>query len=39
MAGNTVECTVVSGQDTGSFILTVTTVSGGSINFSYAPRP
>ncbi len=39
MAGNTVECTVVSGQDTSSFILTVTTVSGDSINFSYAPRP
>jgi hypothetical protein len=38
-AGNTVDCTVVSGQDTRSFILTVTTVSGGSINYSYAPRP
>jgi hypothetical protein len=30
---------VVAGQDTRSFILTVTTVSGGSINYSYAPRP
>jgi hypothetical protein len=38
-AGNTVECTVVSGPDTKSFTLTVTTVSGGSINYSYAPRP
>jgi hypothetical protein len=37
--GNTVDCTVVSGQDTSSFTLTVTTVSGGSINYSYAPRP
>jgi hypothetical protein len=38
-AGNTVDCTVVTGQDTTSFTLTVTTVSGGSINYSYAPRP
>ncbi|MDT5236027.1 MAG: hypothetical protein QOF47_2014 [Mycobacterium sp.] len=38
-AGNTVDCTVVSGQDTTSFTLTVTTVSGASINYSYAPRP
>ena len=38
-AGNTVDCTVVRGQDTASFTLTVTTVSGGSINYSYAPRP
>jgi hypothetical protein len=38
-AGNTVDCTVVSGPDTRSFTLTVTTVSGGSINYSYAPRP
>ena len=37
--GNAVDCTVVSGQDTRSFMLTVTTVSGGSINYSYAPRP
>jgi hypothetical protein len=37
--GNTVDCTVVSGQDTTSFTLTVTTVSGASINYSYAPRP
>ena len=38
-AGNTVDCTVVTGSDTASFTLTVTTVSGGSINYSYAPRP
>jgi hypothetical protein len=38
-AGNTVDCTVVTGQDTRTFTLTVTTVSGGSINYSYAPRP
>jgi uncharacterized protein DUF4333 len=38
-AGNTVDCTVVTGQDTASFTLTVTAVSGGSINYSYAPRP
>jgi hypothetical protein len=38
-AGNTVDCTVVSGPDIKSFILTVTTVSGGSINYSYVPRP
>jgi hypothetical protein len=31
--------TVVSGEDTRSFTLTVTTVSGASINYSYAPRP
>jgi hypothetical protein len=37
--GNIVDCTVVSGQDTRSFTLTVTTVIGGSINYSYAPRP
>ena len=38
-AGNTVECTVVTGQDTARYTLTVTTVTGGSINYSYAPRP
>ena len=37
--GNTVDCTVVFGPDTRSFTLTVTTVSGGSIDYSYAPRP
>jgi hypothetical protein len=38
-AGNTVDCTVVSGPDTRSFTLTVTMVSGGSINYSFAARP
>jgi hypothetical protein len=37
--GNTVDCTVVTGPETASFTLTVTTVSGGSIKYSYAPRP
>ena len=36
--GNTVDCTVVTGSDTTSYSLTVTTVTGGSINYSYAPR-
>jgi Domain of unknown function (DUF4333) len=36
--GNTVDCTVVTGSNTANFTLTVTTVSGGSINYSYAPR-
>jgi hypothetical protein len=38
MPGTIVDCTVVSGEDTRSFTLTVTTVSGG-VNYSYAPRP
>jgi Domain of unknown function (DUF4333) len=38
-AGNTVDCTIVTGSETASYILTVTTVSGGSIKYSYAPRP
>ena len=37
--GNTVDCTVVTGPDTARFTLTVTTVTGGSIKYSYAPRP
>jgi hypothetical protein len=37
--GNTVDCTVVTGSDTAAFTLTVTTVSGSSIKYSYAPRP
>jgi Domain of unknown function (DUF4333) len=37
--GNTVDCTIVTGSDRTSFTLTVTTVSGGSIRYSYAPRP
>ena len=38
-AGNTIECTVVTGQDAASYTLTVTAVSGGSINYSYAAPP
>jgi hypothetical protein len=38
-AGNTVACTVITGQDTASYTLMVTTLDGGSINYSYAPRP
>ena len=38
-AGNTVDCTIVTGQDAASYTLTVTTVSGGSINYNYVPRP
>ena len=37
--GNSVECTVVTGPDTVSFILMVTTVEGDKINYSYTPRP
>ena len=37
--GNTVDCTVVTGSDTSEFTLTVTTISDGSIKYSYAPRP
>jgi hypothetical protein len=37
--GNTVECTVVTGPDTTSFILMVTMVEGDKINYSYTPRP
>ncbi len=37
--GNTVECTVVTGPDTASFILMVTTLEGDKINYSYTPRP
>jgi hypothetical protein len=37
--GNTVDCIVDSGQDTMSYTLTVATVSGGNINYSYVPRP
>jgi uncharacterized protein DUF4333 len=36
--GNTIDCTVVTGSDTASFTLTVNSVSGESINYSYAPR-
>jgi uncharacterized protein DUF4333 len=37
--GNTVDCTVVTGSESASFTLTVTSVSGGSIKYSYAPGP
>lgn len=37
--GNTVDCMVVTGSDARAYTLTVTTVSGGSIKYSYAPRP
>ena len=37
--GNVVDCTVVTGSDTTAFTLTVTAVSGGSIKYSYAPKP
>lgn len=36
---NTVECTVVTGPDTASFILMVTTVEGDKINYTYTPGP
>ena len=37
--GNTVDCTVVTGSVSESFTLTVTTVTGSVIKYSYAPRP
>lgn len=37
--GHTVDCTVVTGSVSESLRLTVTTVNGGSIKYSYAPRP
>ena len=37
--GNNVDCTVVTGSQTAQFTLTVTTVDGGSIKYSYAPHP
>jgi hypothetical protein len=37
--GNSVECTVVTGPDTVSFIFMVTTVEGDKINYTYTPRP
>ena len=36
--GNSVECTVVTGPETVSFIVMVTTVEGDKINYSYTPR-
>ena len=37
--GNSVECSVVTGPDTASFILMVTTVEGDKINYTYTPGP
>lgn len=36
--GNTVDCTVVVGQESAAFTLTVTAVDGTKIDYSYAPR-
>lgn len=36
--GTTVDCTVVAGAETQDFTLTVTTVDGDRINYSYAPK-
>ena len=38
-AGNTVDCTVVTGSESTAYTLTVTTVSHGGIKYSYAPHP
>ena len=37
--GNTVECTTVTGGQTRTYILTVTTVQGDNITYKYAPTP
>ncbi|MCV7369511.1 hypothetical protein CRI77_08845 [Mycolicibacterium duvalii] len=36
--GNTVDCVVVSGPDTAEFTLTVTTVDGEQIDYTYGPK-
>lgn len=36
--GNTVDCAVVAGPETATFVLTVTAVDGTNIDYSYAPR-
>ena len=36
--GNTIECTVVAGSETQNFTLTVNSVDGDKINYSYAPK-
>lgn len=36
--GNTVDCAVTAGPESAAFIVTVTTVDGANIDFSYAPR-
>ena len=35
--GNTVDCTIIAGPVTQAFTLTVTTVNGSKINYSYEP--
>ncbi len=37
--GNTVDCAVTSGPDSGAFRLTVTAVNGTEIDYTYAARP
>jgi hypothetical protein len=37
--GNTVDCRVTSGPDTGDFRLTVTAINGQEIDYTYAARP
>ena len=36
--GKTVDCTIVAGPETTSFTLTVNTVEGSTINYSYEPK-
>jgi hypothetical protein len=36
--GTTVTCDIVAGPETASFIVTVTTVQGDKINYSYKPK-
>lgn len=36
--GNTVDCAVIAGAESAAFIVTVTTVDGTTIDYSYAPR-
>ena len=37
--GNAIDCTIVAGPDTQAFTLTVGTVNGSKINYTYEPRP
>jgi hypothetical protein len=36
--GNTVDCDVIAGPESAAFVLTVTSVDGTNIDYSYAPR-
>jgi hypothetical protein len=36
--GNTVDCDVSAGPESAAFVLTVTSVDGTNIDYSYAPR-